>query len=123
MGSTGDSGIDGRARAEQFHVDAAGGKAEVKECLADVGHEGVGAAEVGGHRAYLIGDVVQSPLQLTDAGIAFITDADAAVAAQTRETLFHQMQQSNAVIGMDHFPGGGFQRITNTSPRRWQPAR
>lgn len=72
--------------------------------------------------AYLLGDVVQSPLQLTDAGIAFITDADAAVAAQTRETLFHQMQQRNAVIGMDHFPGGGFQRITNTSPRRWQPA-
>jgi glyoxylase-like metal-dependent hydrolase (beta-lactamase superfamily II) len=34
--------------------------------------------------AYLLGDVVHSPLQLTNSGIAFATDADVALATRIR---------------------------------------
>jgi glyoxylase-like metal-dependent hydrolase (beta-lactamase superfamily II) len=73
----------------------------------------------GAERAYLLGDAVQCPLQLTEADIAFLTDVDAALAARTRETLFREMEDHGAAVGMDHFPGLEFQRIIPGVGRRW----
>jgi hypothetical protein len=66
--------------------------------------------------AYLLCDVGHSPLQLTNSGIAFATDADVALATRTRSALFREMEQATA-IGMNHI--SGFHRIT----RSWLPAR
>jgi hypothetical protein len=66
--------------------------------------------------AYLLCDVVHSPLQLTNSGIAFATDADVALATRTRSALLREMEQATA-IGMNHI--SGFHRI----PRSWLPAR
>jgi glyoxylase-like metal-dependent hydrolase (beta-lactamase superfamily II) len=93
-------------------------------------HRGVNARHAPGHTpgsfilvvtsgedsAYLLGDVVHSPLQLTNSGIAFATDADVALATRTRSALLREMEQATA-IGMNHI--SGFHRIT----RSWLPAR
>jgi glyoxylase-like metal-dependent hydrolase (beta-lactamase superfamily II) len=70
-------------------------------------------------RAYLLGDAVQCPLQLTETDISFLSDIDPAMAARTREVLFREMEDENAAIGMDHFPGLEFQRILTGTGRRW----
>jgi glyoxylase-like metal-dependent hydrolase (beta-lactamase superfamily II) len=77
----------------------------------------------GSERAYLLGDVVQHPLQLNDTSISFLTDADAARAALTRTALLLRLQEEGAAIGMDHFPGTAFQRIAGGSTRIWEPQR
>jgi hypothetical protein len=77
----------------------------------------------GNDRAYLLGDVVQHPLQLNDESISFLTDLDPALAARTRQRVFDAMEREQAAIGMDHFPGLGFQQIIAGSPRKWLPVR
>ncbi len=73
----------------------------------------------GTDRAYLLGDVVACPLQLTENDISFITDVDPALAARTRESLFRELEGQQAAIGMDHFPGLEFQRILFGAGRQW----
>jgi len=74
----------------------------------------------GVHRAYLLGDAVQCPLQLTETDIGFLTDVDAALAARTREALFRELEgDEHAAVGMDHFPGLEFQRILSGRGRQW----
>lgn len=77
----------------------------------------------GNDRAYLLGDVVQHPLQLNDESMSFLTDLDPALAARTRQRVFDAMEREEAAIGMDHFPGLGFQQIIAGSPRKWLPVR
>ncbi len=73
----------------------------------------------GSDRAYLLGDAVQCPLQLTETDISFLTDIDAALAARTREALFREIEAAGAAVGMDHFPGLEFQRILTGQGRSW----
>jgi glyoxylase-like metal-dependent hydrolase (beta-lactamase superfamily II) len=73
----------------------------------------------GTDRAYLLGDVVACPLQLTENDITFLTDVDPALAARTRESLFRELENQQAAIGMDHFPGLEFQRILTGTGRQW----
>jgi glyoxylase-like metal-dependent hydrolase (beta-lactamase superfamily II) len=73
----------------------------------------------GTDRAYLLGDVVACPLQLTENDITFITDVDPALAARTRESLFRELEGQQVAIGMDHFPGLEFQRILTGAGRQW----
>ena len=72
-------------------------------------------------RAYLLGDVVQHPLQLNDNDLSFAADADAALATKTRRALLDQLEAQGGAAGMAHFPTGAFQRITGANPRIWQP--
>jgi glyoxylase-like metal-dependent hydrolase (beta-lactamase superfamily II) len=73
----------------------------------------------GTERAYLLGDVVACPLQLTETDIGFLTDVDPALAARTRESLFTELEGQHVAIGMDHFPGLEFQRILTGTGRMW----
>jgi glyoxylase-like metal-dependent hydrolase (beta-lactamase superfamily II) len=73
----------------------------------------------GSERAYLLGDAVQCPLQLTETDITFMSDVDPAMAARTRELLFKELEKEHAAIGMDHFPGLEFQRIVPGEGRKW----
>jgi glyoxylase-like metal-dependent hydrolase (beta-lactamase superfamily II) len=73
----------------------------------------------GVERAYLLGDAVQCPLQLTDTDISFLTDVDPGLANRTREALFREIENEQAAVGMDHFPGLEFQRILPGVGRSW----
>lgn len=73
----------------------------------------------GADRAYLLGDVVACPLQLTENDISFISDMDPSLAARTRESLFRELEGQQVAIGMDHFPGLEFQRILTGTGRQW----
>jgi hypothetical protein len=53
--------------------------------------------------------------------IAFLTDLDPALATRTRQRVFDAMEREHAAIGMDHFPGLGFQQIIAGAPRKWLP--
>ncbi|MGC2998274.1 hypothetical protein ACPF8X_07740 [Streptomyces sp. G35A] len=86
------------------------------------GHYMVRIAD-GGREAYLLGDAVHHPLQLNDTGISFLSDTDAEHALKTREELLARLAGRDVVIGMDHFPGLAFQRITvGEDGRTWTDA-
>jgi glyoxylase-like metal-dependent hydrolase (beta-lactamase superfamily II) len=85
------------------------------------GHYSV-AVTSGGQEAHLLGDAVHHPLQLNDTAIYFVHDADAKNALETREELFTQFEGTDAAIGMTHFPGMDFKRITVGDRREWTNA-
>jgi glyoxylase-like metal-dependent hydrolase (beta-lactamase superfamily II) len=72
-----------------------------------------------GEQAYLLGDAVHHPLQLTDSGISFLSETEPDHALRTREKLFTSFEGRNISIGMTHFPGLDFQRIARQDGRRW----
>ncbi|GAA2458358.1 MBL fold metallo-hydrolase [Streptomyces glaucus] len=72
----------------------------------------------GGQEAWLLGDAVHHPLQLTDTGISFLSDADAGHALRTREELLARFTDRDVLLGMDHFPGLHFQRVSATEGGR-----
>lgn len=73
-----------------------------------------------GESAYLLGDAVHHPLQLNDDTISFISEDEPERALAAREALFGLLQGHDISIGMTHFPGLEFQRIT--SDRSWTRA-
>ncbi|WP_283135242.1 MBL fold metallo-hydrolase [Rhizohabitans arisaemae] len=83
------------------------------------GHYVVSASS-GGEGVYLLGDAVHHPLQLNDQGISFLSEEEPEHALRAREELFAALEGREVSIGMTHFPGLEFQRITTTeNGRRW----
>jgi glyoxylase-like metal-dependent hydrolase (beta-lactamase superfamily II) len=75
-----------------------------------------------GETAYLLGDTVHHPLQLNDKGISFLSETEPERALRAREELLTALQGCNVSIGMTHFPGLDFQRITTANGREWTTA-
>jgi glyoxylase-like metal-dependent hydrolase (beta-lactamase superfamily II) len=75
-----------------------------------------------GEAAYLLGDTVHHPLQLNDAAISFLSETEPERALRAREELLEALQGRNVSIGMTHFPGLDFQRITTANGREWTTA-
>jgi glyoxylase-like metal-dependent hydrolase (beta-lactamase superfamily II) len=75
-----------------------------------------------GETAYLLGDVVHHPLQLNDKRISFLSETEPERALRAREELLTTLQGSSVSIGMTHFPGLDFQRITTANGREWTTA-
>jgi glyoxylase-like metal-dependent hydrolase (beta-lactamase superfamily II) len=75
-----------------------------------------------GAAAYLLGDAIHHPLQLTDQGISFLSETEPERALRAREELLEALQGRNVSIGMTHFPGLDFQRITTANGREWTTA-
>jgi len=73
----------------------------------------------GESQAYLIGDTFHHCLQLNDQEISFLTDIDAELALRTREELVAKFADTDIAIGMSHFPGLDFTRITVDDTRHW----
>lgn len=73
----------------------------------------------GGQSAYLLGDAVHHPLQLSDKGISFLSETEPEHALRAREELFAALEGREVSIGMSHFPGLDFQRITAKNGRAW----
>jgi glyoxylase-like metal-dependent hydrolase (beta-lactamase superfamily II) len=75
-----------------------------------------------GEGAYLLGDAVHHPLQLNDRSISFLSEVEPVQALRAREELFTALEGGNVSIGMTHFPGLDFQRITTKNGREWTNA-
>ena len=75
-----------------------------------------------GQQACLLGDVVHHPLQLTDPGISFRSETQPGHALRTREELFAALAGRDISVGMTHFPGLDFQRISTHHGRHWTAA-
>jgi hypothetical protein len=61
-------------------------------------------------------------LQLNDQGISFLSETEPEHALRAREELLTALQGSSTAIGMTHFPGLDFQRITTANGREWTTA-
>jgi glyoxylase-like metal-dependent hydrolase (beta-lactamase superfamily II) len=75
-----------------------------------------------GEAAYLLADAVHHPLQLNDQGISFLSETEPERALRAREELLTALQGRNVSIGMTHFPGLDFQRVTTANGRQWTAA-
>jgi glyoxylase-like metal-dependent hydrolase (beta-lactamase superfamily II) len=73
----------------------------------------------GDQSAFLTGDAVHHPMQVTHSGISFLTDADPTLAAEARHQLLQEVEVSQAVFAADHFPGLGFHRVEASANSRW----
>jgi glyoxylase-like metal-dependent hydrolase (beta-lactamase superfamily II) len=73
----------------------------------------------GDRKVFLIGDTFHHCLQLNDQGISFLTDVDAELALRSREELVARFADTDIAIGMSHFPGLDFTRITVDDERHW----
>lgn len=71
----------------------------------------------GASEAYLLGDAVHHPLQLQNPLISFRSETDPAPARIARETLFTAFAGTGISLGMTHFPGLEFQKIS--ADRQW----
>ncbi len=82
------------------------------------GHYGL-VLSSGAERAYVLGDAVECPLQLSEPEFHALSDVDPSLAARTRETLWRELEGSPTVMTGAHFPGLAFGRVVTTSGRRW----
>jgi hypothetical protein len=74
----------------------------------------------GSERAFILGDAVTCPAQLTEIEWHALSDVDAGLAARTRETLFRELETRGGAATGCHFPGLEFGRvIRGTAGRTW----
>jgi glyoxylase-like metal-dependent hydrolase (beta-lactamase superfamily II) len=83
-----------------------------------MGHYGL-VLSSGEERALLLGDAVECPLQLEEPDFSVLSDVDAALAARTRETLWRELEGTNAVVTAAHFPGLEFGRVMRGEGKRY----
>jgi len=85
------------------------------------GHAGAVLAS-GDARAFILGDAIACPAQLTETEWSGAGDVDAAMARRSQEALMRELEGTGALIGAAHFPGLTFGRVMNGQGRRyWAP--
>lgn len=82
------------------------------------GHYGL-VLSSGDDRAYVLGDAVECPLQLSEPDFHAMSDVDPALAARTRERLWRELEGTAALVTGAHFPGLAFGRVVTASGRRY----
>ncbi|MBB2903215.1 glyoxylase-like metal-dependent hydrolase (beta-lactamase superfamily II) [Kineococcus radiotolerans] len=73
-----------------------------------------------GRRLIFLGDLMEHPGQLTDAGIHFMTDIDRSVAQRARALIFNQARREDIVLVAAHLTNPVFRRVS--SHRTWLDA-
>jgi glyoxylase-like metal-dependent hydrolase (beta-lactamase superfamily II) len=73
----------------------------------------------GDARAFLLGDAVECPLQLTEPDFYALSDVDPALARRTRETLWREIEGTADLVAAAHFPELQFGRVLAGAGRRW----
>jgi glyoxylase-like metal-dependent hydrolase (beta-lactamase superfamily II) len=73
------------------------------------GHSSV-VVTSGNERVYILGDVLHSPAQVTEAWACF-ADSDAATSKATREALMKELRKPGTVTAGTHFPNSIFGRV------------
>jgi glyoxylase-like metal-dependent hydrolase (beta-lactamase superfamily II) len=85
------------------------------------GHAGV-VLSSGEARAFILGDAVACPAQLTETEWSGAGDVDPAMARRSQEALMRELEGTGALIGAAHFPGLTFGRVMNGEGKRyWEP--
>lgn len=82
------------------------------------GHYGLVIAS-GTERAYVLGDAVECPLQVSEPDFHAMSDVDPGVAARTREALWRELEGTDSLVTGAHFPGLAFGRIVSGEGRRF----
>lgn len=73
----------------------------------------------GDQRAFLLGDAVSCPIQLTDSDWSAMSDIDAKLSARSREALYRELEGTNDVAAPSHFPGLEFGRVMRGEGKRY----
>jgi glyoxylase-like metal-dependent hydrolase (beta-lactamase superfamily II) len=85
------------------------------------GHAGV-VLSSGGQRAFILGDAISCPVQLTETEWSGLGDVDSKLARQSQETVAREFEDGQVLVGAAHFPGLQFGRVVVTEGRRyWTP--
>ncbi len=85
------------------------------------GHAGV-VLSSGDARAFLLGDGISCPAQLSEPEWSGLGDVDGKLARRSQEALAKEIEGSSALLGTSHFPGLTFGRVlTGEGKRYWQP--
>jgi glyoxylase-like metal-dependent hydrolase (beta-lactamase superfamily II) len=76
----------------------------------------------GGQRAFILGDAISCPVQLTETEWSGMGDADPKLARRTQETVVREIESDGALMTAAHFPGLTFGRVLTGEGRRyWEP--
>jgi glyoxylase-like metal-dependent hydrolase (beta-lactamase superfamily II) len=73
----------------------------------------------GDQRAFLMGDAVECPLQLSEPDFYVISDVDPALAKRTREAMWREIEGTADLLGAAHFPELQFGRVLTGAGKRW----
>lgn len=84
------------------------------------GHYGFVVAS-GDHRAYVLGDAVECPLQVEEPDFHALSDVDPRLAARTRDALLREVEGSGHPMTAAHFPDLAFGRVLAGKGRRFVP--
>ncbi|MEX2226339.1 MAG: MBL fold metallo-hydrolase [Dehalococcoidia bacterium] len=85
------------------------------------GHAGL-VLSSGDARAFVLGDAISCPVQLTETEWSGAGDVDPAMARRSQEALAREIEGTGALVGAAHFPGLTFGRVMSGEGRRyWEP--
>jgi glyoxylase-like metal-dependent hydrolase (beta-lactamase superfamily II) len=85
------------------------------------GHAGV-VVSSGADRAFILGDAISCPVQLTESEWSGLGDLDPKLARQSQEMVAREAEETGALLTAAHFPGLTFGRVLQGEGRRyWQP--
>ncbi|MEX0800718.1 MAG: MBL fold metallo-hydrolase [Dehalococcoidia bacterium] len=85
------------------------------------GHAGV-VLSSGTERAFLLGDGIACPAQLTEVEWSGLGDMDPKLARRSQEALAREVEGTGALVGASHFPGLMLGRVLRGEGRRyWEP--
>ena len=73
----------------------------------------------GNERAFLLGDAVECPLQLTQPDFYALSDVDPDLARRTREAVWREVEGTADLVAGAHFPDLRFGRVLTGEGRRW----
>ena len=77
----------------------------------------------GEERAFLLGDAVGCPVQITETEWSGLGDIDPKLARRTQEALMRELEGKPDLVGASHFPGLTLGRVlTGEGKRYWQPS-
>ena len=73
-------------------------------------------------RAFVLGDAISCPVQLTETEWSGLGDMDPKLARQSQEVVAREAEATGALLTAAHFPGLTFGRVLMGEGRRyWQP--
>jgi glyoxylase-like metal-dependent hydrolase (beta-lactamase superfamily II) len=85
------------------------------------GHAGI-ILSSGTERAYVLGDAISCPAQLTETEWSGMGDFDPKLARQSQEIVAREAEESGALLTAAHFPGLTFGRVlVGEGKRYWDP--
>jgi glyoxylase-like metal-dependent hydrolase (beta-lactamase superfamily II) len=87
------------------------------------GHAGV-ILSSGAERAFVLGDAISCPVQLSETEWSGMGDMDPALARKSQEIVAQEAEASGALLTAAHFPGLTFGRVLRGEGKRyWEPVK